>query len=76
MKSSSIASTDILRVLCDIVDLLHSRLTAGQGYFTLELKVAYHRVLTDASGPVGAEVESLHLDGIQFCRRQAHRQHQ
>jgi acyl-coenzyme A thioesterase PaaI-like protein len=55
MKSSSIASTDILRVLCDMVDLLHSRLTAEQGYSTLELKVAYHRALTGASGPVRAE---------------------
>ena len=31
---------------------VHSRLKAGQGYTTLELKVAYHRALTDSSGPV------------------------
>ncbi len=34
---------------------VHSRIQAGQGYTTLELKVAYHRALTDASGPVRAE---------------------
>jgi uncharacterized protein (TIGR00369 family) len=34
---------------------VHSRLQAGQGYTTLELKVAYHRALTDKSGPVRAE---------------------
>jgi uncharacterized protein (TIGR00369 family) len=28
---------------------------AGQGFTTLELKVAYHRALTEASGPVRAE---------------------
>jgi uncharacterized protein (TIGR00369 family) len=34
---------------------VHSRLKAGQGYTTLELKVAYHRAMTDVSGPVRAE---------------------
>ena len=34
---------------------VHSRLSAGQGYTTLELKVAYHRALTSESGPVRAE---------------------
>lgn len=34
---------------------VHSRLDAGQGYTTLELKVAYHRALNDRSGPVRAE---------------------
>lgn len=34
---------------------VHSSLPAGQGYTTLELKVAYHRALTDESGPVRAE---------------------
>jgi uncharacterized protein (TIGR00369 family) len=34
---------------------VHSCLAAGQGYTTLELKIAYHRALTDASGPVRAE---------------------
>ncbi|WP_134096207.1 hotdog fold thioesterase [Novosphingobium sp. PhB55] len=30
-------------------------LPAGQGYTTLELKVAYHRALSETSGPVRAE---------------------
>src|SRR3984893_1713954 len=34
---------------------VHSRMKAGQAYTTLELKIAYHRALTDASGPVRAE---------------------
>ena len=34
---------------------VHSSLPAGQGYTTLELKVAYHRALSDESGPVRAE---------------------
>jgi uncharacterized protein (TIGR00369 family) len=34
---------------------VHSCLKAGQGYTTLELKIAYHRALTEASGPVRAE---------------------
>jgi uncharacterized protein (TIGR00369 family) len=34
---------------------VHSRLTAKQVYTTLELKVAYHKALTDQSGPVRAE---------------------
>jgi uncharacterized protein (TIGR00369 family) len=34
---------------------VHSRLQSGQRYTTLELKVAYHRALTEASGPVRAE---------------------
>lgn len=33
----------------------HSRIQPGQGYTTLELKIAYHRSLTEASGPVRAE---------------------
>lgn len=33
---------------------VHSRLAAGQGYTTLELKIAYHRGLSDGSGPVRA----------------------
>ena len=40
---------------------VHSRLTADQGYTTLELKVAYHRRLTDATGPVRAEGVVVHL---------------
>ena len=34
---------------------VHSTLKAGQGYTTLELKVAYHRPLTKDTGPVRAE---------------------
>jgi uncharacterized protein (TIGR00369 family) len=34
---------------------VHSRLTAKQAYTTLELKVAYHKALTDQTGPVRAE---------------------
>ena len=34
---------------------VHSALKAGQGYTTLELKVAYHRPMTKATGPVRAE---------------------
>lgn len=38
---------------------VHSRLSADQGYTTLELKVAYHRALTRDSGPVRAEGEVI-----------------
>lgn len=34
---------------------VHSSLDAGQGFTTLELKVAYHRGLSDQSGPVRCE---------------------
>ncbi len=34
---------------------VHARLAAGQGYTTLELKIAYHRGLSDTTGPVRAE---------------------
>ena len=34
---------------------VHSKLSANQGYTTLELKIAYHRALTKDSGPVRAE---------------------
>lgn len=34
---------------------VHSCLAYGQGYTTLELKVAYHRALTRDTGPVEAE---------------------
>jgi len=33
---------------------VHSMLEAGQGYTTLELKVAYHRAITNETGPVEA----------------------
>ena len=34
---------------------VHSKLTAAQAYTTLDLKVSYHRPLTDQTGPVRAE---------------------
>ena len=34
---------------------VHSTLAANQGYTTLELKVAYHRAITNDTGPVEAE---------------------
>jgi uncharacterized protein (TIGR00369 family) len=34
---------------------VHSRLRADQGYTTLELKVAYHKAMTDKTGLVRAE---------------------
>lgn len=34
---------------------VHSKLKPGQGYTTLELKVAYHRAMTQHTGPVRAE---------------------
>ena len=34
---------------------VHSRLAPGQGYTTLELKVAYHRAMTSKTGTVRAE---------------------
>lgn len=34
---------------------VHTHMTAEQGYTTLELKIAYHRGLTDKSGRVRAE---------------------
>ena len=33
----------------------HTRLRAGQTYTTLELKVAYHKAITDQTGPMRAE---------------------
>ncbi|CAN5601100.1 hypothetical protein BH10PSE4_BH10PSE4_26750 [soil metagenome] len=33
----------------------HSKLGPSQGYTTLELKVSYHRAMTDKTGPVRAE---------------------
>lgn len=39
---------------------VHSVLKAGQGYTTLELKVAYHRAMTKATGPVRAEGWVVH----------------
>ena len=45
---------------------VHSMLEAGQGYTTLELKVAYHRAMTNDTGPV----ESVGKV-IQFGRRVA-----
>lgn len=38
---------------------VHSSLAAGQGYTTLELKVAYHRPLSHDTGPVRAEARII-----------------
>ena len=43
----------MLDTACGIA--VHSQMTATQGYTTLELKVAYHRAMTDKSGRVRAE---------------------
>ena len=40
---------------------VHSRLATGQGYTTLELKVAYHRALTIDTGPVRAVGEVISM---------------
>jgi len=40
---------------------VHSRLAAGQGYTTLELKVAYHRPMTSETGEVFAEGKVVSL---------------
>lgn len=45
---------------------VHSKLSAAQGYTTLELKVAYHRPMTDKTGPIRAEGEI-----VTFGRRAA-----
>jgi uncharacterized protein (TIGR00369 family) len=34
---------------------VHTRLKAGQSYSTLELKIAYHKAITDGTGPLRAE---------------------
>src|SRR5689334_14967983 len=34
---------------------VHTRLSAGQTYTTLELKVAYHKAVTDTTGPLRSE---------------------
>ena len=45
---------------------VHSRLAPGQGYTTLELKVAYHKAMTSKTGRVRAEGRVL-----SFGRRAA-----
>jgi uncharacterized protein (TIGR00369 family) len=40
---------------------VHTMMKAGQGYTTLELKVAYHRAMSDSSGPVRAEGKVISL---------------
>jgi uncharacterized protein (TIGR00369 family) len=40
---------------------VHSRLATGQGYTTLELKVAYHRAMTIDTGPVRAVGEVISM---------------
>ena len=45
---------------------VHSKLSATQGYTTLDLKVAYHRAMTDRTGPIRAEGKV-----VSFGRRAA-----
>ncbi|MDO8297906.1 MAG: PaaI family thioesterase [Caulobacter sp.] len=40
---------------------VHASLPAGQGYTTLELKVAYHRAVTKKTGPLRAVGRVTHL---------------
>lgn len=40
---------------------VHSRLTAQQAYTTLELKVAYHKAITQHTGPLRAEGKVLSM---------------
>lgn len=40
---------------------VHSGLRADQGYTTLELKIAYHKAMTDKTGPVRAEGRIIQL---------------
>ena len=40
---------------------VHSQLAPGQGYTTLELKVAYHRAMTIDTGPVRAVGEVISM---------------
>ncbi len=40
---------------------VHSMLKANQGYTTLELKVAYHKAMTEQTGPVRAEGKIINL---------------
>jgi uncharacterized protein (TIGR00369 family) len=42
---------------------VHSKLRPGQGYTTLELKVAYHKAMTDQTGPVRAEGRVVSMGG-------------
>jgi len=42
---------------------VHSKLRSGQGYTTLELKVAYHKAMTDQTGPVRAEGRVVSMGG-------------
>ncbi len=42
---------------------VHSTLTAGKGYTTVELKVNYVRAVTDTTGPVRAEGKIIALGG-------------
>ncbi len=40
---------------------VHTRLSATQSYTTLELKVAYHKAVTDKTGPLRAEGRVMSL---------------
>jgi uncharacterized protein (TIGR00369 family) len=42
---------------------VHTMLKAGQGYTTLELKVAYHRPMTKDTGPIRAEGTVVKMGG-------------
>ena len=49
---------------------VHSTLEAGQAYTTLELKVAYHRAITNDTGPVEA-VGTVLTGGRRVCFAEA-----
>lgn len=40
---------------------VHTMMKPGQGYTTMELKVAYHKAMSDESGPVRAEGRVISL---------------
>lgn len=40
---------------------VHSAMKPGQGFTTLELKVAYHRPMSEASGPLRAEGKTVSI---------------
>ena len=48
---------------------VHSRLAPGQGYTTLELKVAYHKAMTHQTGVVRAEGRGRHPGPPRRLRR-------
>lgn len=48
---------------------IHTRLQAGQGYTTTDLRISYLRALTDKVGPVRAEGRVVHLGSLDGGRR-------